>query len=251
MFVTLQDLEQEVVQKLENRTTNTNNIDRYLRDAIIELTTNPDLRDSFPDLEVRGPLFNLQGGPIRFSVTEYPETEFIWPADENAKILNIILWIDPPVNVRSLKLTPGVYQFSDEFKQGPSQPVEWYRFGNMIGFDPTPNRNYLVQASYQRQHPINDYFNKAGLLNRTIILMDQRWFEILEWTAAERGYMELLNYQRAAEVHEMIWGRPDPNNSGERLPGLITNVKTRRMSERWLQQQPLRPVVKQSCWGMG
>jgi hypothetical protein len=249
MFVTIKDLEQEVVQKLENRTTNTLNIDRYIRDALIELTGNPDLRDSFPELEVRGPIFNLQGGPLQFSVTEYPETSFIWPGDENVKILNIILWIDWPVNSRSIKLNPGVYQESDEYKQGPSQPVEWYRIGNLIGFDPTPNRNYQVQATYQREHPITDYFNEQGQLNSTVVLMRKEWFEILEWTAAMRGYAELLNYQRAQEVFQMLWGRPDPNNSGERLPGLITNVKSRRQSERWLRQQPLRPVIRGSGWG--
>lgn len=249
MFVTLKDLEQEVVQKLENRTTNTNNIDRYLRDAIIELTSNPDLRDSFPDLEERGPAYNLQGGPISFSVREYPESNFIWPVDENAKVLNIIVWIDFPFNTRWNKLNPGVFQESDKFRQGPSLPVDWYRYGKNIGFDPSPNRNYRVQASYQRQHPINDWFNSAGLLNRTIILMDQAWFEILEWTAAMRGFAELLNYPRADEIFQMIWGKPDPNNSGERLPGLITNVKTKRQSERWLQQQPLRPLIRGSGWG--
>lgn len=249
MFVTLEMLEQEVVQKLENRTTNTANIDRYLRDALIELTSNPDLRDSFPDLEIRGPVFNLQGGPISFSVQEYPETSFIWPDDENAKVLNIRIWIDFPFNTRSQKLIPGVYQESDKFKQGPSLPVSWYRFGNAIGFDPTPNRNYLTQASYQQQHPITDWFNSSGLLNTTIIKMSQEWFEIIEWLAAARGFAELLNYPRAEEVHNMVWGRPDPEKAGERLPGLITNVKSRRQSERWLEQQPLRPVIRGTTWG--
>lgn len=248
-FVTIADLEAEVVQKLENRTSNTNNIDRYIRDALIEITSNPDLRDSFPDLEVRGPTFNLQGGPISFSVAEYPETSLIWPQDDNVKILNIIIWIDLPVNIRSQKLNPGVYQESDEFRQGPSLPVDWYRIGHQIGFDPTPDRNYLVQATYQRRHPITDWFNTDGLLNTTQILMAEEWFEAIEWLSAMRGYMELLNYQRAQEIDQMIWGKPDPQNSGERLPGLVTNIKTTRQGERWLRQQPLRPIIRSSCWG--
>ena len=249
MPVILADLEAEVVQKLENRTTNTANIDRYLRDALIELTSNPDLRDSFPDLEVRGPVFNLQGGDIMFSVQEYAESHFVWPMDFNVKFLNFVIWIDFPVNTRSQKLNPGVYQESDEFKQGPSLPVDWYRFGHLVGFDPTPNRNYLVQGTYQRRHPITDWFNTQGLLNTTIVLMSEEWYEVLEWLAAMRGFAELLNYPRAEEVYNMCWGRPDPHNSGERLPGLVTNVKSIRRAEAWLQQQPLRPVMRAVGWG--
>jgi hypothetical protein len=249
MFVTIQDLEQEVVQKLENRTTNTNNIDRYVRDALIELTSNPDLRDSFPELETRGPVYNLIGGSINISVQEYAETSFVWPEDRSVKILNFVIWIDFPFNTRTQKLDPGVFQEADEYKQGPSRPVSWYRIGNLIGFDPTPDRNYLVQATYQRAHPINDYFNTAGLLNKTIVLMREEWFEVLEWVAAYRGFGELLNYPRAQEVFNMVWGRPDPGTSGERLPGLITNLKSRRQSERWLKQQPLRPIIKGYTWG--
>jgi hypothetical protein len=119
----------------------------------------------------------------------------------------------------------------------------------MIGFDPTPDRNYLVQASYQREHPIIDWFNTQGLLNTTPILMGQRWFEILEWLAAYRGFAELLNYPRAAEIFNMVWGEPDPQNAAKRLPGLVTNVKTTRRSEAWMEQQPLRPIMHGYTWG--
>lgn len=249
MPTTIQDLEQEVVQKLENRTTNTNNIDRYIRDALIEITSNVDLRDSFPDLETRGPVYDLIGGPLGISVAEYDDTSFVWPGTVNVKFLNFIIWIDFPFNTRTKKLNPGVYQEADEFTQGPSMPVEWYRIGHLIGFYPRPNRNYRVQGTYQRRHPITDWFNNAGMLNTTPILMANEWFEIIEWLAAVRGFAELLNYPRAEEVYNMVWGKPDPQNSGERLPGLVTNVKSLRRAEAWLRQQPLRPIIKQATWG--
>jgi hypothetical protein len=220
-----------------------------LRDALIELTGNPDLRDSFPDLEVRGPTVFLHGGNIVLSQREYPESEFIWPQDANCKVLDIIIWIDPPFNHRFQQLNPSHYQETDQYLQGPSRPVDWYRFGEMIGFYPTPDRRYRVQASYQREHPITDWFNVEGNLNTTVVLMRKTWFEILEWVAAYRGFGELLNYPRAKEVYEMVWGRPDPNNAAERLPGLITNVKTKRRSEAWLKQQPLRPIIRPYGWG--
>jgi hypothetical protein len=130
-------------------------------------------------------------------------------------------------------------------------PVDWYRFNNFIGFYPTPNQNYQVQANYQKRHPINDYFQLQSppALNTTPILMPHEWFEILQWAAAMRGFAELLNFDRAREIFDMLWGRPDPNNAAERLPGLITNVKSKRRSEAWMRQQPLRPIIFSSLWG--
>jgi hypothetical protein len=98
-----------------------------------------------------------------------------------------------------------------------------------------------------RRHPITDYFNTSGQLGTTTILLPNEWFEVLEWATAMRGYMEKLNYDRANEIRTMLWGDPaHPNDN----PGLIASVKTKRRSEAWLVQQPLRPIVKMSCWGM-
>lgn len=247
--VTLFNLEQETILKLENRVSETANIDRYLRDALIEISGNPDLRDSFPELEELGPTFSLTGGTIATSVQEYAETNFVPqgpPADYNIKTLDFMIWFDYPTNQQRRQLMPTNYQDADKFQSAPSLPTEWYRFGSTIGFEPTPNQNYQVQARLQRRHPIVDYFNQTGQLNSTVILMAAEWYEVLEWAAAMRGFMELLEFEKASTIRTLIWGDPaHPNDN----PGLIASVKTKRRAEAWMQQQPLRPVVKGSCWG--
>jgi hypothetical protein len=249
MAVILQQLETETVRKLENQisTDRLSDIDRWLRDSLIEIAGNPDYRDSFPELEEFGPTFNLTGGPIGTSVQEYAETNFIPVGDFLIKTLDFLIWIDYPTNTKTRQLDPTNFQETDKFQSFPSLPTQWYRFGTNIGFEPTPNQNYQVQARLMRRHPITDYFNASGQLNTTTILLPNEWFEVLEWCAAMRGYMELLNYERAAQIRTMLWGDPDKPNDN---PGLIASVKTKRRSEAWLVQQPLRPVVKQSCWGM-
>lgn len=247
--VIIQNLEQEVILKLENRVSETSNIDRWLRDAIIELSGNPDLRDSFSELEEYGPQFNLTGGPIGVSVQEYAETNFVPqgpPADYNIKTLDFLIWIDYPNNQKRQQLTPTHFQDSDKFNSYPSLPNQWYRFGNTIGFEPPPNQNYQVQARLQRRHPITDYFNQTGQLNQTIILLPNEWFEILEWSAAMRGFMELLEFEKASEIRQQLWGDPAHPND---FPGLVASVKTKRRQEAWEQQQPLRPIIKGSTWG--
>lgn len=246
-MTTFADLEPEIIRKLENRTTDASDVDRWLRDSLVEIAGNPDYRDSFPELEIRGPLFNLTGGPITIAVQEYPEALLLPPTDFNIKTLEIFIWTDFPTNQQRKALNPTVYQDADKFQSGPSLPTQWYRFGTDIGFDPAPNQNYQVQASVMRRHPITDYFNTLGQLRSTTLLLPNEWFEVLEWAAAMRGFMELLNFERAGEVRTLLWGDPEHPNDN---PGLIASVKTKRRSEAWIQQQPLRPVVKSSCWGM-
>lgn len=246
MAVTIANLEAETIRKLENDTSANADVDRWLRDSLIEIAGNPDYRDSFPELEEFGPTFNLIGGPIGTSIQEYAETNFIPIGDFLIKTLDFLLWIDFPTNTRSIQLIHTDFQDTDKFQSFPSQPTMFYRFGLSIGFEPPPDKNYQVQARIMRRHPITDYFNASGLLNTTVLLLPNEWFEILEWCAAMRGYMEKLNYERAAQIRTMIWGDPSKPNDN---PGLIASIKTKKRAEAWLQTGSLRPVIKQSCWG--
>src|SRR5690348_8782481 len=154
----ISDLESEVILKVENRTTDTARADVWLRDSLVEIAGNPDYRDSFPELEVVGPTFNLTGGPIGVSIQEYDENNFITVADFNIKSLLFFIWTDFPTNSNRKQLIPTSYQDATTFTSQSSLPVEWYRYGGNIGFEPTPNQNYQVQADYMRRHPFVDFF---------------------------------------------------------------------------------------------
>lgn len=246
--VLISNLVPETVLKLENRTSEINNVARWLRDAIVEISGNPDLRDSFPELEIYGAITNLTGGSINTSIQEYPEAQFIeLSSDFNIKTLDFLIWIDYPTNQQRRQLVPTQFQEADKYQSFPSLPNEWYRFGNTIGFEPTPNQNYQVQARIQRRHPILDWFNQFNQLSQTPVLLQAEWYEVLEWAAAMRGFAELLEFEKMNSIKQLLWGDPaHPNDN----PGLIASVKTKRRQESWLVQQPLRPVIKSSCWGV-
>ena len=235
---TIQNLEGEVLIRCENRTTDTTRADIWIRDALLEISGNPDYRDDFPELEVFGPVFNLTA-----NTQEYAETSFINNSDEPMIVLaDMLLWIDFPANTVRRKLDVSHYQKTDKFTPIFSLPTEWYRFGSNIGFNPVPDKAYQTQARLIKMHPIND-----ANLNQTTILLPRDWNEILIWAAVQRGFMELLEFEKADKVHKLLYG--DPDNKAQ--PGLIFSLKRKRRKEQWRQESRLQLVRRPHMWGFG
>jgi hypothetical protein len=237
----ISDLENEVILRVENRTTDTGRADVWLRDAILEISGNPDYRDDFDQLEVLGPTYNLT-----ISQQEYAFSNLVPPqslplqSGYNMSTLDIFMWIDYPTNQIRRKLNPTHYQDSDKFQQALSLPTEWYRFGDSVGFNPVPNQAYQVQARILQEHPIDD-----TTLRDTQILLPREWNEVLIWSAAMRGFAELLEFEKSQEIRTMLQG--DPKFPGK--TGLIESIKKRRKREAWRTEQPLRPVLRGYGWG--
>lgn len=226
---TILDLESEVIIKTENRTRDTARADVWLRDSLIEISSNPDWRSEFVELEIPAVPVNLTA-----NVQEYAET-FILPNIDLAAALDIMLWTDPPTNGNRIRLDNRDYQYADRVSQFPGQPTYWYRFGGSIGFVAVPDRAYQVLARAYINHPIND-----NVLNQTAILLPRDWNEILIYAAVERGFIELLEYEKAAKVHNLLYG--DPKEPGR--PGLVNGRKKKREKERWRSSSSLNVKVR-------
>lgn len=230
----ISDLGPEVVLRLQNRTDKLTRTYIWLRDAILDIAGNQDYRDEFVELEVLGPTFNLTGSTTpSLSVQEYAETNLIPGGEIMDATLDILLWRDPPTNSVRQKLNPSTYQESDKSVVTVAPPTSWYRFGGNIGFYPSPDQNYQVQARVLQQHPI------ANPVQNTTILLPLDWNEILVWAAVERGYMELLQFEKAQGIHTMLFG--DPVHPEK--PGLIAGRKKKRAREQWRTTIGLRPIV--------
>jgi hypothetical protein len=230
------DLENEVILRTENRTSDTARADVWIRDALLEVTSDPDFRNEFDQLEEFGVAFNLTIG-----VQEYDEiAHFIPGGDINVATLDILIWQDPPTNSIRRKLNWSHYQKADNFQPNLALPTEWYRFGQTIGFNPTPDKSYQVQTRMLKQHPIND-----NQLNQTVILIPRDWNEILIWGAVERGFMELLEFEKADKIHRLLHGDPKYPDR----PGLWNGRKKRREMEAHRTETALRPVIRPMMWG--
>ncbi len=233
----ISDLVNEVLLRTENRTgvTDAARAAIWIRDALIELTMDPELRNEFDELEVLGPIFNLTGGLRGTFVQEYPFSSLLQPGDYNVATLNIRLWTDPPANTNVVRLNDTSYQDSDRISPFPGLPTKWYRFNDTVGFTPPPDQNYQVQARAYKMHPIND-----NVLTQTQILIGRDWNEVLIWAAVMRGYMELEQYEKAASIKQMLFGDPEY----PQRPGLIAGRKHRREKESWRRQTALRPIYR-------
>lgn len=239
---TIDSLVPEVLIRVENRTTDTSRAEIWIRDALLEIASDPDYRDDFLELEEWGPTFNLTGGNSpSTAVQEYAETSFIPSGDVNNATLDILIWLDYPPASNRRKLDVSHYQKTDKFQQVYSIPTEWYHFSSFIGFNPVPDKNYQVQARICKQHPINDV-----TLGTTVILLPRDWNEVLIWAAVQRGFMELMEFEKASAVHTLLYGDPK-NIAGE--PGLIYHMKRKRRKEQYRQEQRLSLMRRPYMWG--
>lgn len=250
----ISDLVPEVIARLENRQSEVGRAAYWLRDALIELTNDPILRDDFDELEVWGAPWQLTPNQ-----QEYPFSNFIGvplvgppglppnsdqpPVQYNQATLSVLLWQDYPQNNVRIKLNPTHYQDADRCTtnfNAASLPSEWYRFGDYIGFSPTPNQNYQVQARILMAHPIATP-DPAG----TQILLSSEWFEVLVWGAVQRGFLELQEYDKAGAIYTMLHGDPKYPNK----VGLWGAHHKRRNKENYRQSIGFRPVVRAYSYG--
>jgi hypothetical protein len=248
------DLVPEVIARLENRQSATTRAARWLADTLLELTSDPILRDDFDELEVWGAPWELT--PYQ---QEYPFNNFLNqvltgppgpppgtdqpPVEYNQATLSVLLWQDYPTNGVRIKLNPTHYQDADRCTinfNAASLPSEWYRFGDWIGFNPVPNQPYQVQARILMLHPIATPGPEG-----TQILLSQEWYEVLIWGAVQRGYMELQEYDKANAIYTLLHGDPKYPNR----PGLWGAKHTRRNKENYRQSIALRPVIRPYSYG--
>lgn len=233
----ISDLVPEVLYRCENRTNDTTRAAIWLRDALLEISGSPDYRDDFPELEELGPTFSLT-----INQQEYAETLMAPTGDIVSVVDDILIWVDYPTNTVRRKLDWAHYQKTDRFTPIYSLPTEWYRHSTNIGFNPVPNLPYQVQWRMVKMHPIED-----NNLPQTVILLPRDWNEVLIWNAVYRGFSELMEYEKAAKVYQLLHG--DPKDQSQ--PGLLFSVKRKRRKEAWRMEGRLTMTRRASMWGQG
>lgn len=231
----INDLANEVIIRLENRVTDIQRAWVWVRDALLEISGSPDYRDDFIELEEWGLIQNLVP-----QQQEYLESLFVPMGDVETVNLDLLIWTDYPANTVRRKLDVSHYQKVDRFTPIYALPTEWYRFADVFGFNPVPDKAYQVQSRLVRMHPIND--NNLG---QTLILLPRDWNEVLIMAALIRGFVELLEYEKAQKVRRELYGDPDNKNQ----PGLIFHVKRKRRRETWRMESRLTVVKRKIMWG--
>lgn len=96
----------------------------------------------------------------------------------------------------------------------PGTPAYWSRYQNQVFIAPQPNQNFFSYMRYQIQHP----FSQPAALT-DVIEIDDDWREIVEYSAAMRGAINLRMLDYAQQYHNILYG--DPTKKGSSI-GLIS-----------------------------
>lgn len=201
----------------------------WIRDALREITANY----PFPELQKPGPVFTIGPGlGYLGSSWQYPVSKFLAPGDDMTISEDPVIFLTPAqasqggltriaattsnlVGYSMDYLTPKAIQ-SLLFIPG-GIPFKYSRYGNMFWFGSQPGQNYGVYLPYQVRHQFDSN------LPQTVIKVPADWFDIVAFSAAERGALYLRWNDQATFIHNILYGDPKYQQSGgeEGRPGLI------------------------------
>lgn len=212
-----------------NRTDLSARIPIWTANAYIELASNI----PFPDLEATDVLSTVgSSGPQNF-----PPANDTYDYPTNAQgILSctiIVQNVPYPVskkNIEYIDQYPTLY---------PGRPVIWAPFNYHQIFRPVPDQSYQVIRRFWTR-PVVD-FTSTSTINATILSLPPDWLEIVDYTSALRGFMELKDYEKAQGIRIILYG--DPKHPQDN-PGLIKQRLTQIQSENMNSDYGMRMKIR-------
>lgn len=211
----------------------------WLMDGILELSRNY----RFQFLEKTGPLMTTQPG-----VYNYPLDPFLVPGDAG-KIANVIPSLFRyfiPYNPVAGVVNPGselLWRSVDAIEllfNTPGIPAYFTRYGTQILIAPIPQAAYPIFLRYQVEHPFSN-----PPVGTDPYMLDNDWREIVEYSAAERGAINLRMMDYASQYHQVLFGDPEfERSSGARgMPGIIFRKITQIETDSQAHMRYIRPMV--------
>jgi len=99
-----------------------------------------------------------------------------------------------------------------------------------------PNKTYIVKWRVWMKPVIE------STINSTELKLPDDWLEILDYSAALRGHVELHEADKAAQLHQLLFGAN--TQSGRLIPGLIKQRLLMRQAESPSEEYGIRPKVR-------
>jgi hypothetical protein len=84
---------------------------------------------------------------------------------------------------------------------------------------------------------------QGATVDATILLVPDDWLEVVDWGAAMRGFVELLEPDKSANIRMLLFGSDDPR-TGHHVPGLIEKKMTRAQAEVESREFGFKPKVR-------
>ena len=219
-MATISDREADVKFMLGNRTDLDDRIRRWYRDGYLEIGR------SYPFEELEDTVEDTM-------VATIPEYDY---PDEARAIKTITMLFD---NSQERRLWRRHIRIIERYPtQAPGRPIIYAPFGNQIIVRPIPDQSFDFRWRIWKK-PIIE-----SSIEDTVLNVPDDWLEVLDYAAALRGHIALLERDKAAEIHAILFGGVDPRN-GKKSTGLIAEkMRTRGQAENVDSEYAIRPRVR-------
>lgn len=217
---TIEDRYDGIKFMLGNRSDLEAQIARWTANAYIELASNI----PFPNLE-RGPDDIL---------TASGQDSYQYPSNAMGIIACSMLFNGAKRAVRKKNI-----EYIDLYpttQQGP--PVIWAPFNMQQVFRPIPGGSYTITRRYWEKPVVN--FSTTDTINATTLLVPDNWLEVIDYSAALRGNIELDEKDKAQALNILLHG--DPKHPEQ--PGIIKQRLTRIQAENMNSDYGMRMRVR-------
>lgn len=217
---TIGDLVPKVRFELGNRTDIDDKITSWLIDAYRELCMGYDLETLETSVQ------NLTVSGI---------DTYAYPDDARAMKSLFVVQSNQPIEVKKKNIqVVRRYQVN-----GMGVPVIWAPFGSQYLVRPVPNGEWTLLVDYWRVPTIDE--TDTASMNTTEVELPDDWFEILVFSAAERGHAKLQEADKAQAVHMTLHGDPNPQKG---WPGILKERTNRNAAENAISDYGLRPRIR-------
>lgn len=215
-MATIADLTPSVVRLLGNRSDVAALVPENMGDAILELSDNY----PFEELRLTGPTVQLTPGQNAYDPSVFQAAPVSGNTYKINKVLSWFLYYGVPTNLLSTGGGVGVSNpgYNLRFKDMSdievlantiSIPQFWSWLGPDLYVAAVPTKAYYSYIRYQWLHP----FTTPTALSTDNIYLPSTWYDIIEYSTAERIALNLRMQDVADRMHVKLFG--DPKRPGE------------------------------------
>ncbi len=135
-----------------------------------------------------------------------------------------------PVKRKDIKV---IRRYNTTSQQGP--PSIYGTVGRTILVRPIPNAQIPFIWDSWNLPEVNQ--TSTATINASLLLLPFDWIEILQYMATLRGHIALLERDKAAEIHQLLYGDPTDNTQ----PGLLKTKLLIHSAESYDSDFAIRP----------
>ena len=162
-----------------------------------------------------------------------------YPTDDNGEVVRAIKSIvlilsdgsTQPLQKKNIKVIDRYHSTS----KGP--PSIYAPFESLVYLRPVPDKTYDLKWRVWRRPHLDT------VVNDTVIELPDDWLEIVGYSAAIRGFTDLLEADKAAAIMQLLHGVTNPKTGAKLTPGLIAQKLLRKTVESEDSDYPIAPLT--------